>query len=268
MSGADENRTCDVAMIGGGNMGAALLGGMIESGRFAPGSLAVVERLDARRQELVAMFPGVHVVADVPSCSGAVIAVKPDGVAAATSAAVAAGAARLVSIAAGVTLSTLTDAAGPGVAVVRAMPNTPALVGRGCAAIAGGSGTTEADLAWAESILGAVGIVERLDEDMLDAFTGVAGSGPAYVFLFAETLIAAAVDQGFDEAVAERIVTQLLVGSAALLDRDGDPARLRTNVTSPGGTTAAGLARFAAHDFAAIVGDVVDAATRRSRELG
>jgi len=268
MNGDGEPGSFDVAMIGGGNMGAALLGGMIDSGRFAPETLAVVERRDARRQELVEMFPGVAVVPDVPPCSSAVIAVKPDGVAGATAAAVAAGAMRLVSIAAGVTLSTLLDAAGSGIAVVRAMPNTPALVGRGCAAIAGGPGTTEADLVWAEDILGAVGIVERLDEHMLDAFTGVAGSGPAYVFLLAETLAAAAVDQGFDEAVAQRVVTQLLVGSAALLERDGDPAQLRTNVTSPGGTTAAGLARFAAHDFAAIVSDVVDAATRRSRELG
>lgn len=268
MSGDGEVPTCDVAMIGGGNMGAALVGGIIDSGGIAPESLAVVERLEARREELTAMFPGVAVLADIPPCAGAVIAVKPDGVVAATAAAVAAGAVRIVSIAAGVTLATLIDAAGPGVAVVRAMPNTPALVGRGCAAIAGAPGSTEADLVWAEGILGAVGIVERLDEQMLDAFTGVAGSGPAYVFLLAEHLVAAAVDHGFDEAVAQRVVTQLLVGSAALLERDGDPATLRTNVTSPGGTTAAGLARFAAHDFAAIVGDVVDAATRRSRELG
>ena len=268
MSGDGEVPTCEVAMIGGGNMGAALVGGIIDSGSVAPESLAVVERLEARREELTTMFPGVAVLSEIPPCTGAVIAVKPDGVVAATAAAVAAGAVRIVSIAAGVTLATLIDAAGPGVAVVRAMPNTPALVGRGCAAIAGAPGSTEADLAWAEGILGAVGIVERLDEQMLDAFTGVAGSGPAYVFLFAETLVAAAVDQGFDETVAQRVVTQLLVGSAALLEQNGDPATLRTNVTSPGGTTAAGLARFAAHDFAAIVGDVVDAATRRSRELG
>lgn len=268
MSEAGKSTTCDVAMIGGGNMGAALLGGMIDSGGFAPESLAVVERLDTRRRELEVMFPGVAVHAEVPPCASAVIAVKPDGVAAAASSAADAGAVRLVSIAAGITLATLTEAAGPEVAVVRAMPNTPALIGRGCAAIAGGAGTTEADLVWAESILGAVGIVERVEEEMLDAFTGVAGSGPAYVFLLAESLVAAAVAQGFDEVVAERVVTQLLVGASALLERDGDPARLRTNVTSPGGTTAAGLARFAAHDFEAIVADVVEAATRRSRELG
>ncbi len=263
-----ETYEVGVAMIGGGNMGAALLGGMIASGEFEPRSLAVVEKLDARRDQLVELFPGVDVVADVPPCAAAVIAVKPDGVADAVGAVVAAGARRVLSIAAGVTISTLEAAAGPGVAVIRAMPNTPALVGLGTAAIAGGATASEDDLEWAEAILGSVGIVERLDEPLLDAFTGVAGSGPAYVFLFAEALTEAAVAQGIDPAVAERVVPQLLLGAATLLDRDRDPAQLRRNVTSPGGTTAAGLARFEVHDLRGAVADAVAAATARSRELG
>jgi len=258
----------DVVMIGGGNMGAALLGGMIESGRFAPDSLAVVERLDARRDELGTMFPDVHVVREVPSAAAAVIAVKPNDVAVAVTSAVAAGATRILSIAAGVTLGSLSAAAGDGVAVVRAMPNTPALVGKGASAIAGGVGASAADLDWAASVLGSVGIVERLEEAQLDAFTGVAGSGPAYVFLLAEALTAAAVAEGLGADVAERVVAQLLLGSAMLLDRDRDATQLRVNVTSPGGTTAAGLARFEAAGFDAIVADVVNAATQRSRELG
>lgn len=258
----------DVVMVGGGNMGAALLGGMIESGRFPADSLAVVERLDARRDALVAMFPGVRVVAEIPNAAAAVIAVKPNDVVGAVRAAAASGATRILSIAAGVTLATLDAAAGAGVAVVRAMPNTPALVGKGASAIAGGAGTTEADLAWASSVLGSVGIVERLEEAQLDAFTGVAGSGPAYVFLLAEALTAAAVAEGLDPDVAERVVAQLLLGSAMLLDRDRDATQLRVNVTSPGGTTAAGLARFEAAGFESIVADVVHAATVRSRELG
>ncbi len=258
----------DVVMIGGGNMGAALLGWMIGSGRFAPESLAVVERIDERREELAAMFPGVLIDAEIPSASGAVIAVKPDGVSDAVSAAVAAGATRILSIAAGVTLATLDAAAGAGVAVVRAMPNTPALVGKGASAIAGGVTAGEVDLEWATDILGSVGIVERLDEALLDAFTGVAGSGPAYVFRFAEALTAAAVAEGLPADVAERVVAQLVLGSATLLDRDRDATRLRINVTSPGGTTAAGLARFEAAGFESIVADVVRAATQRSRELG
>ena len=258
----------DVVMIGGGNMGAALLGGMIESGRFAAESLAVVERLDARRDELTRMFPGVLVAAEIPNASAAVIAVKPNDVPDAVGSAVAAGATRILSIAAGVTLATLDAAAGDGVAVVRAMPNTPALVGKGASAISGGVGATADDLDWASDVLGSVGIVEHLDEALLDAFTGVAGSGPAYVFLFAEALTAAAVAEGLDAEVAERVVAQLLLGSATLLDRDRDPTLLRMNVTSPGGTTAAGLARFEAAGFESIVADVVRAATQRSRELG
>ncbi|MEP4651091.1 MAG: NAD(P)-binding domain-containing protein, partial [Ilumatobacter sp.] len=139
----------DVVMIGGGNMGAALLGGMIASGRFPPASLAVVERIDERREELTEMFPGVLIAAELPSASGAVIAVKPDGVGDAVRGAVAAGATRILSIAAGVTLAALDAAAGPGVAVVRAMPNTPALVGKGASAIAGGAAAGDADLDWA-----------------------------------------------------------------------------------------------------------------------
>jgi len=258
----------DVAMVGGGNMGAALLGGMIASGRYDAGAIVVVERIAARRDELRSLFPAIRVVGEIPPCSAAVIAVKPGGAADAVTVAVAAGARRILSIAAGVTTATLDAAAGPGVAVVRAMPNTPALVGIGASAIAGGAGAGDDDLAWAESILGSVGIVERLDEPQLDAFTGVAGSGPAYVFLFAEALVDAAVAEGIDSETAGRVVAQLLLGASTLLDRDGDPAQLRRNVTSPGGTTAAGIERFDAHDLRGVVADAVAAATARSRELG
>ena len=249
-------------------MGAALIEGMIASGDFPPDSLAIVERLADRRETLSAMFPNTLVIDEIPACNAAVIAVKPGDVADAVAASVAAGAKRILSIAAGVRIEALELAAGPGVEVIRSMPNTPALVGLGVAAIAGGSSTAESGMIWAEQILGAVGTVERLDESLIDAFTGVAGSGPAYVFLFAEAMIAAAVGEGIELEVAERVVSQLLVGSSALLAQRGDPAQLRVNVTSPGGTTAAGLARFDAHDFNAIVADVVRAAVERSRELG
>ncbi len=258
----------DVAVVGGGNMGAALLEGMIASGSFDPSSLAVVEVRAERRAELANAFPDVRVVGDVPPCRAAVIAVKPDAVAGAVEAAVDAGARRILSIAAGVTTATLDRAAGADVAVVRAMPNTPALVGLGASAIAPGAVASDDDLVWAEAILGSVGIVERLDEELLDAFTGVAGSGPAYVFLFAEALIEAAVSHGIPRDTAERIVAQLLLGASTLLARDGDPARLRRNVTSPGGTTAAGLQHFEDVGFLGSVHGAVTAATVRSRELG
>jgi len=257
----------DVVMVGGGNMGAALAQGMLDGGSTNQ-SFAIVEQRAERRDELVEMFPSSTVTDTIPACVSAIIAVKPDDVSHAVASAVAAGATRIVSIAAGVTLATLEAAAGDGVAVIRAMPNTPALVGLGTSAIAAGASVDEADMAWADEVLGAVGIVERLDEPMIDAFTGVAGSGPAYVFRFAEALRSAATGEGLDGEAADRIVAQLLLGSATLLDRAGDPTQLRINVTSPGGTTAAGLARFEAHDLDAIVADVVAAATERSRELG
>ena len=260
--------TIDVVIVGGGNMGAALLGGMINSGVFQPGHLAVVELIEARREELVEMFPGVAVVDAVPPCSSAVLAVKPPGVPESTAAAVAAGATRVLSIAAGVNIATIQAAAGSEVAVVRCMPNTPALVGKGASAIAGGSTATDDDLAWAESILGAVGIVDRLPEAQLDAFTGVAGSGPAYIFLVAEALTNAAVAEGIDQSTADRVVSQLLLGASTLLARDGDPATLRRNVTSPNGTTAAGLAVLEERGLQSIFGAAVHAATERSRELG
>lgn len=255
-------------VVGGGNMGAALVGGLIDAGVYEPSSITVVEVIEARRDELRSSFSGVTVVERVTAAEGAVIAVKPPDVARATRDAVDAGARRVVSIAAGVTLATLSEAAGPDVAVVRAMPNTPALVGLGASALAAGAGTSAEDLAWATSILGAVGIVEHLDERQLDAFTGVAGSGPAYLFLVAEALIDAAVANGMARAVAERVVAQLLLGSAALLDQQGDAARLRANVTSPGGTTAAGLARLEERAVRSAFAAAVDAATARSRELG
>jgi len=257
----------EVLLIGGGNMGSALLGGMIGSGAFGAAELGVVELVESRRDELAATFQGVRVSAEPVPCRSAILAVKPADAAAAAAAARDAGATRLLSIAAGVRIETLQSAVGPGVAVVRAMPNTPALVGRGAAAIAGGATAGAADIEWAARILGSVGTVEELAEPLLDAFTGVAGSGPAYLFLVAEALIDSAVAEGLERPVAERVVRQLLVGSALLLDRELDPVRLRAQVTSPGGTTAAGIAVFEERDLRGTVAAAVAAATARSREL-
>jgi pyrroline-5-carboxylate reductase len=257
----------DLVIVGGGNMGAALLGGLLAAGRPAE-TLAVSEALALRRAQLADEFPGVVVQADVPPCAAAVIAVKPGDVPAATAAAVAAGARRVLSIAAGVPIATLEAAAGAGVAVVRAMPNTPALVGQGASAIAGGRAVGEDDLVWAEAILGAVGTVERVTETQLDAITALTGSGPAYVFLVAEALIDAAVLAGLPRPLASRLTTQLLVGSSALLAERGDAAALRAMVTSPGGTTAAGLHALEERAVRAAFAEAVAAAAARSRELG
>lgn len=264
--------TVELVVIGGGNMGAALVGGLIDGGVVEPSALAVVEPLAARRSELAELFPAVEVADTIPACGAAVLAVKPPTVPEVATAAVAAGATRLLSVAAGVTTATIRAAIGDGPAVLRTMPNTPALVRQGVSALCGAPGTADDDLAWAETILGAVGLVVRVSESQLDAVTGLTGSGPAYVFLVAEALADAGVAAGLPRAVAERMVTQLLVGSSALLaaeGADGDSAAgLRAKVTSPGGTTAAGLRTLEQRAVRAAFIDAVQAAAERSRELG
>lgn len=257
-----------LALIGGGNMGAALVGGLLESGSVAPAHLAIVEVSSSRREQLTTMFPNVTVTSEVPLCDAAVIAVKPHDVPNAVASATAHGARRILSIAAGVTIATLESAAGPNVAVVRSMPNTPALVGQAASAIAPGSHASDSDIAWAESILGSVGTVVRVAESHLDAVTGLAGSGPAYLFLVAEALIDAGVAAGLTRATADALVRQLLVGSAALLAEGEPPADLRAKVTSPGGTTAAGVSVLESHAVRAAFIEAVQAATDRGRELG
>jgi pyrroline-5-carboxylate reductase len=257
-----------LAIIGGGNMGTALAQGLLDAGVVAAADLIIVEVNADRRQRLEELLPGVAIVDSIRPCGAAVIAVKPPDAAAASATAVAAGARRIVSIAAGVTVAALEEACGPGVAVIRSMPNTPALVGEGVTAIAAGSSATDEDLMWAETVLGSVGLVERVPEAQIDAITGVTGSGPAYLFLIAEALIDAAEAVGLDRSQADVLVRQLFVGSAALLARGDDPAQLRASVTSPGGTTAAGIAALEAASVRQAFRAAVEAATARSRELG
>jgi len=255
-------------IVGGGRMGEALLGGLIAGGRAAE-SLAVVEVAPARREQLAREYPGVT-VADAPvDAPDALLAVKPGDVPATAEAVAAAGADRLLSVAAGVTTRAIEEAAGGRVRVIRAMPNTPALIGAGASAIAAGSGASEEDMAWAEEVLGAVGVVVRVPEAQLDAVTGLSGSGPAYVFLVAEALAEAGVLNGLPRDTAETLAFRTLAGAARLLaEGDASAADLRAAVTSPGGTTAAGLAALERNGARAAFLDAVTEATRRSRELG
>ena len=262
--------TTRLVIVGGGRMGEALLGGLLGARWAPPGELAVVEVIADRRRELALRFPDVEVVHEIPGAvEGAVIAVKPADVEVACRVLAARGVTRVLSIAAGVGTARLEGSLGPRVAVVRAMPNTPALVGAGAAAIAPGASAGEADLVWAESILGSVGTVARVSEPLLDAVTGLSGSGPAYIFLVAEALIEAGVLVGLSREVSTGLTTQLLVGSARLLAESGaSPEALRAQVTSPGGTTAAGLRALESAGVRSAFLDAVVAATARSRELG
>jgi pyrroline-5-carboxylate reductase len=204
-----------------------------------------------------------------PRSDDGVLAVKPADAEAACRSLREAGVQRVLSIAAGVTLQSLQSWLGASTAVVRAMPNTPALIGSGAAAIAGGQAAGPEDLAWAQSVLQAVGTVVVVPEAALDAVTGLSGSGPAYVLLLAEALIDAGVLVGLARPVAKQLAVQTLLGSARLLSETGDePAALRAAVTSPGGTTAAGLRALEAAGFRHAVLEAVAAAARRSEELG
>jgi pyrroline-5-carboxylate reductase len=250
-------------------MGEALLTGLLRSGWADAADVAVVEKLEPRRKALAELFPGVAVLVEPCATDGVVIAVKPGDVPDACRSAATAGCTRGLSIAAGVPLATLEAGFGAGVPVVRAMPNTPALVGAGAAAIAPGVAAGEDDLAWAESILAAVGTVVRVPESLLDAVTGLSGSGPAYVFLVAEALTEAGVLAGLPRDVSATLAVQTLLGSARLLAETADgPEALRAAVTSPGGTTAAGLRALESAGVRAAFLDAVMAATDRSRQLG
>jgi pyrroline-5-carboxylate reductase len=262
-----------VALLGGGKMGAALLGGLLD-GRWEADALSIAEIDGERRVALEQQFPKVRVVPSaawaVADADVVVVAVKPGDVEATLeTASPALGPGTLVlSIAAGVTIAQL-ESFVPDRPVVRAMPNTPALVGLGASAIAGGTRANAEHLDLAERLLGTVGIVVRVAEPLLDAVTGLSGSGPAYVFLVAEAMIEAGVLVGLARDVATKLVVQTLLGSATLLAQDpSGPETLRAAVTSPGGTTAAGLRALEEHGLRAALLDAVSAATLRSRELG
>jgi pyrroline-5-carboxylate reductase len=259
-------------IVGGGKMGTALLGGLLSSGWAGPDQMAVIEPMAERRRELERDFPGVPVLNAPPDgateAPGALLAVKPDVAEGACRVLGAVGVIRVLSVVAGIPCLRLEAALGGQPAVVRAMPNTPALVGAAMTVISGGSHATAADLAWAEELMAAVGTVVRLPERLLDAVTGLSGSGPAYFFLVAEALIESGVQMGLTREVSKTLVVETMLGSAKLLAESGeDPGALRAAVTSPAGTTAAGIRSLELRAVRSAFMEAVAAATERSRSL-
>lgn len=265
-----------IILAGGGKMGAAMLAGWLDRG-VDPASVFVVEP----RAETATVLAERHGVAVVPGIAevGAdfhphtvVFAVKPqmmDTIASTYSRFVDTGPVFL-SIAAGRTIASFQDLLGDAAAVVRAMPNTPAAIGRGITVACGNDRVTEEQRATCTELLEAVGEVAWVaDESLMDPVTAVSGSGPAYVFLLAECLAEAGVEAGLPVDLAERLASATVAGAGALLSRSDDPpAVLRTNVASPGGTTAAALEVLMGPDgLKALMTSAVAAATRRSREL-
>jgi pyrroline-5-carboxylate reductase len=264
-----------IGFIGAGNMAGALAKGLLATKRFRARDMWAS---DAEPKQL-ARFARAYGVPRAPDNGTlvaeseiVVLAVKPQ-IMQAVLAEVRPHATRrqlFVSIAAGMPTSRLEAGLGGRVRVVRAMPNTPALVATGMTVVVRGAHATAADERRAAELFGGVGEVVRVkDEALMDVVTGLSGSGPAYVYRFAEGLIAGAVAEGLDETVARRLAYQTLRGAAVMLQETGrSPEDLRVMVSSPGGTTLAGLAALDARGFVDAVAGAVTAATRRGRELG
>ncbi len=265
-----------ILLVGCGRMGGALLAGWRERG-LAP-SVAVDPAPEASRLA----GPDLQVVAEPAAIppgftpAAVVLAIKPQAAAATVSAYTGfAGAAVVLSIMAGRTIGGIRGLLGPpggpaAGAVVRAMPNTPAAIRQGVTVACPGPGVAAAQRALCESLLGAIGVVAWVaDEALLDPVTAVSGSGPAYVFLLAELLERAAIEQGIPPDLARLLARQTVAGSGALLAASAeDAAALRRAVTSPAGTTERALEVLMAPDaWPAVLSRAVDAATRRSREL-
>jgi pyrroline-5-carboxylate reductase len=266
-----------IGFIGGGAMAEALAGGLIAAGVPAA-NIRVADVASERRKRLtehldVRAFASNGEV--VRASQIAVLAVKPNVVATVLAELGGGGGVELsaplwISIAAGVPIARLEAHLPDGARVVRAMPNTPALVQAGATAICGNAAAGRDDLAAARALFDSVGTTwEAPCEDLLDPVTGLSGSGPAYLFAFLEALTAAGEQVGLPPEAATRLAAQTVYGAAKLaLASDDSPAELRRKVSSPGGTTVAGLAKLEAAGFGEAIAEAVAAATRRSRELG
>lgn len=261
-----------------------MIGGLVARGWGAAGEIAVVEPAADRRAALQADHPDLTVL---PSLEGsgttsagaspgaavevgdALLAVKPDVAELACRQLASVGVTRVLSIVAGLPSHRLEVSLPESAVVVRAMPNTAALVGAGVSALSGGSRARSSDLDWAEELLASVGSVVRLPERHLDAAVGLSGCGPAYFFVVAEALIEAGVLVGLPRDVARTMVVGTMAGSARLLEETGEaPDSLRAAVTSPGGATAAGLRALEARGARSAFLEAVVSATERSRNLG
>jgi pyrroline-5-carboxylate reductase len=266
-----------LGFIGGGRMGEALIKGLLKSGLIAAGDILVTDPVADRRVYLADTY-GVkpydssddeHVWSN---CATVILAVKPQLMEAILQKAkeMINDSHLLISIAAGIKASFIdANLTGCNCRIIRVMPNTPAFVLEAATALTQGPRATQEDMNTALTIFNAIGKSVILDEKYFDAVTGLSGSGPAYVFTFIEALIDAGLKVGLNRSDAEILVMQTVLGSIKLaMSSNEHPAQLRAMVTSPGGTTIAGLHELEAAGFNGIIMDAVEAATERSKELG
>lgn len=266
--------TRTIAFLGTGNMAEALIRGLIRAKTAAPGDLIATTRRKVRADQLAQEY-GIRTTQDNVAAARAadvvMLCVKPQALnKLLVEIAPAIDSGKLViSVAAGVPVQALERKLGAGARIVRAMPNTPALVGKGACAVAPGEHATADDLSQACAIFDAVGMSTVVEESLLDAVTGLSGSGPAYIFLMIEALSDAGVKVGLPRTTALKLAAQTVLGSAQLLLETGThPGELKDQVTSPGGTAIAGLHTLEAGGLRTTLINAVEAATRRAKELG
>jgi pyrroline-5-carboxylate reductase len=267
-------KTKKIGVIGGGKMGSALISGIISRDLIPAGNVTVSDVAKERREDLKKTC-GVNASDDnkktVKDADIIILAVKPQNMAEIlqeTAGAFDKGK-LIISIAAGISTPYIEGYLKKGVRVIRVMPNTPAMIGEGAAAITGGANATDEDMALPRYIFEALGITVFVKEDLMDAVTGLSGSGPAYGFVIIDALASAGVNMGLSRDVALKLAAQTLLGAAKLcLKGDKHPAELRDMVTSPGGTTIAGLKAMEEGKLRATLMAAVEAATLRSKELG
>jgi pyrroline-5-carboxylate reductase len=263
-----------IGFIGAGKLGSALIEGVLKAGLAGPDEVLFSEISEEIAERCSEKFGIKAVSAErcAKECRVVLLCVKPPVVVPLVrQVASVIGAGKLiVSVAAGITTASIEAELDPKVAVVRAMPNIAATVSASATAVAAGSAAGKKDIELARRILSSVGQVVELPEDLLDAVTGLSGSGPAYVFLFAEALISGALKVGLPYAEARALAVQTIKGAATMLEvnPESHPATLRDKVTTPGGTTIAALHELEQKGFCDAVISAVEAATRRSRELG
>ncbi|MBV7294537.1 pyrroline-5-carboxylate reductase [Corynebacterium sp. TAE3-ERU12] len=265
-----------IAVIGGGKIGTALIGGLID-GDVPPNRIHVADALPGRAEELGEQY-GVTASQDAPTAAEKAdvvfICVKPHDVSAALESIAAPldeaeGDPVVVSMAAGLTLETLEHIMAAGTPVVRVMPNTPMLVGRGVSAIAPGRFASAEVLDMVAELLSKVGVVEKVTEAQMDAVTAISGSGPAYFFQFIEAMCDGGVSLGLSRDQAQRLAVETMAGAAEMLAAEGvDPVQLRANVSSPGGTTVAATRALDEHGLRGAVYAAMQACHDRSVELG
>ena len=263
-----------VGFLGAGNMGEAMIKGLLQTGLVPAAAIAATDVRADRLREVAKQYGVRAAASNVDLVGGAdvvILAVKPQIMGAVLkeiSGAVDRGK-LLISVAAGVPVATLRGGLGKPARLIRVMPNTPALVLEGVTAIARADGLDAGDLEMAQELFGAVGRVVVLDEDALDAVTGLSGSGPAYVAIVIESLADGGVKMGLDRATAMTLAAQTVLGSARLiLETGAHPGQLKDMVASPGGTTIAGIAALEEGGVRRTFISAVERATLRSRELG